>query len=316
MRARRIDTPPIRTEASRARSTVITPPSGSERDISERTLIYFGCSKQPFAENHDPDQLFLGSLHQEAIAALIDAVECNSGLSAFIAESGMGKTMLLHCLLECYSTAAHTAFLPRSCGGASGLKQALLQELERLLQRDGGSDRRVLIVLDEAHNLTSSELEVVRALSDVENHTSKLLHFMMAGRPALADMLLQPPLMDLKPRITVVNRDLRLTPGETERYINRRLSLSGYSGPPLFDREVIGEIAALTRGVPRQVNTICTKAMSRACGLEQKEITGSIIRDVTAVGPSFQVLPLPIKQIDRLDVDPLTHEEQRPARSL
>jgi type II secretory pathway predicted ATPase ExeA len=115
-------------------------PPGSE----QRILAYFGCSKQPFADLDDPDLTYLSPLYLEAVKALIDAVESNLGFSALIAEAGMGKTTLLCRLLECYSTAAHTAFLSHTCGNASGLKQALLNELQTMMMHGSGGDRRVL----------------------------------------------------------------------------------------------------------------------------------------------------------------------------
>ena len=309
MRAWRIDKPQIREEPS----TVVILPSAKEHDSSEDTLLHFGCSKQPFTDSYDPDLFFLSSLHLEAVTALIDAVACDRGLSAFMAGPGAGKTTLLYRLLECYSTAAHTAFLPRSCGSASGLKQALLGELQRMFKKDSGADRRVLIVLDEAHNFTSSELEVVRMLSAFESPTSKLLHFVLAGRPELADSLLRAPLINLKSRITVVNRDLRLPPVEIESYVNLRLKQSGYSGPPLFNPEAIREIAAASRGVPRQINAICARAMSRAWGLDVKEITGCIIRDISTE-PTSHVPCLPFRQTAGSNSERWSEEEQRQPR--
>jgi TonB family protein len=305
----------IRIEPGFTRSNIVVLPPAKTHHTSEATLAHFNLSKDPFADSYDPDLFFLSNLHQQAVTALIDAVECNRGLSAFIAEPGAGKTTLLYRILECYSTAAYTAFLPNSRGGAGGLKQALLAELQRMLKHGGGTDRRILIVLDEAHSLTSSELEVVGALSSFKSRTSKLLHFMLAGRPALAGSLSQPPLLDLQSRITVVNRDLHLTPAETGRYINRRLKLSGYSGPLLFTREANSVIASVSQGLPGQINAICAKAISRACDLGTKEISPGIIRDVTthSTGP---LLSLPLRQIDPVNLERKTQDGHGQARPV
>jgi len=297
------------------KTSVVIVPSAKEWDGSESTLSHFGCSKQPFADTYDPDLFFLSSLHHEAVTALIDAVESNLGLSALIAGPGEGKTTLLYRLLECYSTAAHTAFLPRSCGSASALKHALLEELQRMLENGAGAERRVLIVLDEAHKFTFPELEVVRTLSAFESPTSKLLHFMLAGRAELAAPLSRPPLVDLKHRITVVDRDLHLSPVEAGRYINHRLKMSGYAGPPMFSCEALREIVAVSRGVPRQINGICASAMSRACELDVREITGSIIRDIST-DPTFQLPSSPATQVGGASVEGRNQAEARHLRPL
>jgi TonB family protein len=256
---------------------------------SECTISDGSSSKQPFADTFDPEHFFLSSSHREAITALIDAVECNLGLSAFIAEAGAGKTTLLHRLLECYSTAAYTIFLPRSCGSADGLKVTLLSELQRMLENGGGADRRVLIVLDEAHTLTTSELEVIKMLATHKSEASKLLHFMLVGRPELSSMLSRPPLVDLKRRITVINRELCFKPVETRRYIDHQLKVVRQSEPPIFSSDAISEIAAASQGIPRRINFICSSAMAKARELCAKEVTGSIIRDVKT-GRDFQLL--------------------------
>lgn len=289
--------PQVNQESFATQSTVIISPSAKGHERSEGGRVYSAGSSQPFADTYDAGLFYLSSLHQDAITALIDAVECNRGLSALIAGPGSGKTALLYRLLECYSTAAHTAYLPLAYGSGSGLKNALLNELQRMLKNGGGADRRVLIILDEAHKLTSSELEVVCKLSRVKSRTSRLLHFMLAGRPELATMLSRSPLVDVKRRITVVNSDLHFSKVETARYINHRMKVAGHIGPPLFNREAINEIAAASRGVPRQINAICAKAISRMPELDAKEINGSMIRDIIR-DPSFRSLSLASRQTD------------------
>lgn len=288
--------------------TVVLVSSSGKSCASEPPASYDG-SKGPFADTSDPEHFLLTSRQREAVTSLIDAVECNLGLSAFIAEAGAGKTTLLHRLLECYSTAAYTAILPRSCGSGSGLKDALLSELERMLKNGGGADRRVLIVLDEAHTLTSSELEVVRTLTTYRSGASKLLHLMLAGRLELFDMLSQPPLLDLRNRIIVVSRELHFNVLETERYINHRLKVARYSEPPIFRRDAVSEIVAVSRGIPRQINVICSEAMYKARELDTKEITGSFIREIVA-DPAFQLLSSPARLVDRPNAEEKNRAEQ------
>jgi TonB family protein len=184
-----------------------------------------------------------------------------------------------------------------------------------MLKNGGGADRRVLIVLDEAHTLTSSELKVVRMLTSYRSASSKLLHLMLAGRPELSDMLSRPPLLDLRRRITVVSPELHFNVIETERYINHRLKMARQSEPPIFRRDAVSEIVAVSRGIPRQINVICSEAMSKARELDTKQITGSIIREIIT-DPAFQLLSTPARQVDRPEAEGKNRAEQSRPRPL
>ncbi|MCU1285444.1 MAG: peptidoglycan-binding protein [Acidobacteriales bacterium] len=261
-------------------------------------LEYYGLREQPFGVTPNPRFMYASPSHREVLASLLYAVQSDLGFSALIADPGMGKTTLLFDLLERYRNSANTAFLFNTQCNSRDLLRHLLSELgvesdgrdqfsmherfkEVLLQsaRDG---KKVLIILDEAHNFDVSVLETVRLLSNFETSDAKLMHIILAGQTQLANKLMSPGMTQLYQRISIVNRLKPFTPEETIAYINHRLDVAGYKGMPLFSSEAIDKIASLSQGVPRTINRLCLASLSIGCALNQRQIQASVVDEVSA----------------------------------
>jgi type II secretory pathway predicted ATPase ExeA len=257
---------------------------------------FFGFREQPFGVTPDPRYLYLGPGHREALASLVYGIEANRGFLALIAHPGMGKTTLLVHLLEKFRSSARTAFLFQTQCSSRELLRFLLAEFgieskvddlvrmhdqfNRFLMEQSFANKRVIVVIDEAQNLEPSVLETVRLLSNFETPRAKLLQIILAGQPELATKLAAPSLSQFRQRIASFNGLNPLAPLEVSRFIDHRLQVARYQGPPLFNDEAKAMIADLSEGIPRNINSLCFGALSLACGLQRKTIDTELVREV------------------------------------
>jgi general secretion pathway protein A len=259
-------------------------------------LEYYHLREQPFGVTPDPRFLYFGPGHREALASLIYAIESRRGFSAMIAEPGMGKTTLLFRLLETLRSTTRTAFLFQIEGDSRDLLRGVLADLgiptqshdlptlhEALngaLLEEMRAGRQVVVVLDEAQNLDEKSLESVRMLSNFETSTQKLMHIVLAGQPKLGERLAGPDLKQLRQRVSTIIRLDPFTPEETEAYVDWRLKVAGYEGPPIFMPDAIDVICRVSKGIPRNINSLCFQALSIGFVTESRTIGPEIMREV------------------------------------
>jgi general secretion pathway protein A len=259
---------------------------------------FFGLSEQPFGVTPDPRYLYLAQGHREALASLFYGIEANRGFLALIAKPGMGKTTLLFHLLEKFRYSARTAFIFQTQCNSRDLLRFLLGELgiaseeddlvrvheqfNRYLLEQASAGHRVIVVIDEAQNLEPSVMETVRLLSNFETPRGKLLQIILAGQPELAITLSRSSLSQLRQRISSFNGLDPLAPQDVARFIDHRLQVAGYQGPPLFSDKAKTMIANLSEGIPRNINSLCFGALGLACALRRRTIDADIVRDVFA----------------------------------
>ena len=254
---------------------------------------HFGLRENPFGVTPDPRFLFLSQTHREALASLVNGIDCDFGFQILVAQPGMGKTTLLFNFLERFRGEAHTAFLFQPQPNPVELFQSVLielgthseetslrklsEQLNQVLTRSAEEHKRVIVVLDEAQNLDFSVLEALRQLSNFETASSKLMQIILAGQPQLAKRLALPEQEQLMQRISAFGRLSPLALTETQAYIEHRLATAGYQGAHLFTQGAIRSIWERSRGVPRNVNTLCFGAMMLAFAEHAKSIDNRII---------------------------------------
>jgi general secretion pathway protein A len=279
-------------------------------------LSFYGLREQPFGVTPDPRFLYLSAAHREALASLYYGIEANRGFLGLIAKPGMGKTTLLFHLLEKFRTSAHTAFIfqtqctPREFLrfllaelGYEGDTQdfvRLHEEFNRRLLQEARAGKRMIVVIDEAQNLSPEVLETVRLLSDFETPRAKLMHIILAGQPQLADKLASPGLAQLRQRVSILHGLEPLPSWEVKNYIEHRLKIAGYTGDPLFVPEAYETIAEFTQGIPRNVNNFCFNALSLAYALQKKVVDSDVVKEV----------------ISDLDISKLTSEPEPISKSF
>ncbi|HKU23066.1 MAG TPA: TonB family protein [Terriglobales bacterium] len=261
-------------------------------------LKFYGLREEPFGATPDPRFLYASPTYQEAQATLEYGIRSGRGFTALIARPGMGKTTLLFHLLERYSTAARTAFIfLTQCDSREFLRYLmtelgadtgetdfvrLQEQFGQLLAREAQAGKKVIAVVDEAQNLDVSVLETVRLLSDFETPRAKLLHIILTGQPELADRLASPALLQLRQRISHLVRLEPLTAAEVNRYIDHRLQVAGYSGPPLFTAPARALLVERSEGIPRNINNLCFNALSLGFAMSRRTIGPDILAEVSA----------------------------------
>jgi general secretion pathway protein A len=257
---------------------------------------YYGLIRPPFEMTPDPSFLYLGETHREGLATLVYGVQKRKGFVLLTGEVGTGKTTLLHALLAQLDTTTDTAFIFNPKLSVLDFFRMLLDELEipvacetkaeyllalnRFLIDRLKKNRTVLLIVDEAQNLSMEMLEEVRLLSNLETSTSKLIQIMLVGQPELNDMLARPELRQLRQRIVLSHHLHPFEQKEIDAYIDERLRLAGYTGKGIFTRSARKEIGAVTGGIPRLVNVVCDGALLTGYGREKLTLDAGIIREV------------------------------------
>jgi type II secretory pathway predicted ATPase ExeA len=263
-------------------------------------LLYerYGILENPFGVTPNPRYLYQSRTHAEARSSLIIGIECGVGFQALIAPPGMGKTTILFHVLERFKDVARTALLFQIHGDSNDFLRYLLSELgsdapdsnvggmqeaiNQLLVREFRSGRRTIIVIDEAQGLDTPVLETIRLLSNFETRSEKLLQIILTGQPQLAQRLANPELTQLRQRISILTTLIPFGLEETRNYIEHRLTIAGYKGPPLFTSAAVRLIWERSGGVPRKINTLCFNALLLATAAEQKQVDSDILHEVVA----------------------------------
>ncbi len=239
---------------------------------------YFEFSEMPFNITPDPKFLFLSPTHQEALAHLRYGIKEKKGFIVLTGEVGCGKTSLCRKLLsELHSDKYETALILNPRVQEHQLLRDILHELGETISPKLDTDlvgkinailidralkgKSVILIIDEAQNLSFEVLEQIRLLSNLETDTQKLLQIILMGQPELKEKLNQKHLRQLKQRILVYFDLDKLSFKETCMYIQHRLSLTRRSGRPYFTYWAMRKIFKKSKGVPRIINNICDKSL-------------------------------------------------------
>jgi MSHA biogenesis protein MshM len=246
-------------------------------------LDFFGFREYPFNLTPDTDFFYAFGSHQEALNVVLLALESGEGFLKITGEVGLGKTLLCRTLLNQLRGHFTTAYLPNPHLTPNEIRRALARELGiplgpimgagllteaiqgRLLElaRNRG---RVVVLIDEAQELSSPALEAIRLWSNLETEKAKLLHIILFGQPELDVRLSRPILRQLAQRISFSYRLERMAPDVVAGYIHHRLAVAGSRDPGLFTPRAVRELARVSRGVPRLVNLGAHKALIAAFG--------------------------------------------------
>lgn len=237
---------------------------------------YFGFKEAPFNLTPDPRFLFFSEKHQEAFDHLLFGIHERKGFILLTGEVGAGKTTLCRALLEALDERFQTALILNPCMTGNQLLRAILTELGLKPKRDRvacleslnqylleqlsvGHD--VILIIDEAQDLSMELLEQIRLLSNLETPTRKLLQIVLVGQPELGEKLDQKDLRQLRQRITVRYHLSPLSFDETKVYIHHRLGVSSRTARLSFNRAAFRSIYRYSQGIPRLINAACDKIL-------------------------------------------------------
>jgi general secretion pathway protein A len=258
---------------------------------------FFKLARNPFNLTPDPVCFVPTKRHNEALAALYHGVRQHKGFVVLTGEVGTGKTLLLRCLLALMKESKDVAYAYLFNGrltpteflqyivadfglpAAGKSKYELLLDLGRFLTSRGARKMTTMLIVDEAHHLSSDILEEVRLLSNLETTNDKLLQIVLVGQPELDEKLDSVELRQLKQRIAVRTHLGELHAAETKRYIEIRLQIAGEEphAMPLFPDESIAMVHRFSRGLPRLINTICENGLIAAYARRLPFVTPEII---------------------------------------
>src|SRR5579859_698695 len=262
---------------------------------------FYNLTRNPFEVSPDPYFFYPTPRHNEALALLNYGVLRRKGFVVVTGEVGTGKTLLVRCLLD--SLALHKVafayiynpiltvqtFLEQVLADlglsvAARSKSEALSRLNNYLMARSRNDLTTALVVDEAQLLSWDLLEEIRLLTNLETTQHKLLQIVLAGQPELDGKLDSHQLRQLKQRVGLRCKLLPLELKEVEGYIHRRLELAGAKRDEnaIFSREAIGAIYAVSKGIPRLVNTLCENSLMLGYGLQLSQITHAIVQEVAS----------------------------------
>ena len=251
----------------------------------------FGFKEPPFALTPNPAFLFLSSPHQEAFAHLLFAIENRAGFIELSGEVGTGKTTIVRTLLnqldpEIYRTALifnptlSPLGLLKEVNGEFGLACAgsemreLHQALNAFLLEENRAGRTVVLVIDEAQNLSVEVLEHIRLISNLETDSAKLIQIVLVGQPELKTLLARAELRQLDQRITVRYHLKPMCLADTVDYIRHRIRFAAGGREPLsFSLGAVKRIFRYSGGLPRLINGVCDRALLLAYTRDCREVT-------------------------------------------
>jgi general secretion pathway protein A len=269
---------------------------------------FYGLTDNPFTIRPDPDFLFLGRLHSYAYAMMEYGIKCRAGFMVITGEIGCGKTTLIRHLLNhlpanfnvglVYNTHRQADDFLGWVMLAFGLpyegmsRVALYDSFQRFLIEQYGLGKSVLLIVDEAQNLSPEALESLRMLSNINADKHELLQIMLVGQPQLKKMLMRRDLEQFAQRIEVDFHIKPLNASEVEEYIQHRLAVVGRK-TPIFTPEACARIAEVSRGIPRRINILCNAALVYGFAAEAESIDTSLIEEVLSDNAEFGALLTP-----------------------
>jgi len=259
-------------------------------------LELFKLRELPFRLSPDPQFLYLSKQHARAKAYMESTIWFTDGFVVITGEIGSGKTTLIESFLQETQRDVVVAQINQTQVSAIDFLQAVLVQfgfspfkmkkaeliatINNFLVEQYAAERKVLLIVDEAQNLSLRVLEEIRLLSGVETTKEKVLRIILAGQPELNEKLDAPELVQLTQRIRLRFHLGALTPAEMRAYIQHRLEVAGAAADrQIFAEETFPEVYRYTGGVPRLVNTLCDTAMMSAYGVDRDHVT---LDDITA----------------------------------
>lgn len=258
---------------------------------------FYGFRENPFTITPDSNFFFPSQKHTRALDGLVYTVSQRRGFAVITGEIGSGKTTICRALLNKLNDGTKTVMITNSylspkeflcciledlgiaCAGKT--KSGLLLRLKKFLLEQLSLDFNVVLIIDEAQNLSPRMLEEVRMLSNLETEKYKMIQIILSGQPGLKDKLQLKELTQLRQRVCVHYHILPLDITDTDKYIRHRLKTAsiGANINVEFTPDAIDEIYNYTGGIPRMINTLANSALLIGYVMDARQITSPLIRE-------------------------------------
>jgi general secretion pathway protein A len=261
---------------------------------------FYGLRESPFNITPDPRFLFLTASHRNALHYLDYGIRERKGFLVMTGEVGVGKTLLIRTLLQRLDARTETALVMNARLSFKQLlflalrdwnlpvqgrsKMDLLLTLQDFLVEVRNRGGNVVLIIDEAQNLSPLAMEEFRLLSNLETTAQKLLQIVLVGQPELQTVLNRHTLRQLRQRIPGISQITHLDGQGVAAYVRHRLRVAGWSSPSgwIFDEGALLEIFRCTGGIPRLVNLTCDRALLVGYQRHLRDIDAHVVRESAA----------------------------------
>jgi type II secretory pathway predicted ATPase ExeA len=281
---------------------------------------FYGLKENPFNVNPDPRFLYLTKQIEEALTGLMYGIQTRKGFITLTGEVGTGKTTLVNRLLDwLHHRKSRTAFLFNSRINSNQLFDFILAEFDIPCDSKSKSQQlmklnswlldryrmgeTVVLIIDEAQNLTYPVMEEIRLLTNLETSTEKLLQIILSGQPELEEKLKLPQLRQLRQRIMLRCKTAALSKEQTQSYIVERLKIAGAPSEAIFSPAAVDAIHIYSLGIPRVINLLCEHALVNGFVEQQRPIQPKIIEEVAREFQLDEVEPIAPIGGSRIDTD-------------
>jgi type II secretory pathway predicted ATPase ExeA len=286
---------------------------------------YFGLEERPFTLVPDPSFLFWSGQHKRAYSILEFGLMSRAPITLITGEIGSGKTTLLQKLLSQLDESVKVGLISNAQGGRGELLQWVLnalsvpvdqsasyvtmfQKFQDFMISEYAEGRRVVLIIDEAQNLSAEGLEELRMLTNINANKDELIQLILVGQPELKGMVLSPNMRQLAQRVAASFHLQGMDEETVKGYIAHRLQVAGGTGEE-FSEGACKAIFTATRGIPRLVNQLCEFSMLYAWSEESPTVTALTVDSVLDDGVFFGGLSLEpddddclfLSQRDRVD---------------
>lgn len=264
---------------------------------------FFGLSERPFTLLPDPAFLYWSKAHRNAYTILDYGIFSRAPITVVTGEIGSGKTTLVQHLLKQTDASITIGLISNAQGGRGELLQWVLnalsvevsndatyvqkfQKLQDFLIAEYAAERRVVLIFDEAQNLSMEGLEELRMLTNINANKDELIQLILIGQPELRDVIRSPKMKQLAQRVAASFHIPAMDEDTVAQYIQHRLRIVGGQGDE-FTIAACKMVYDQTGGVPRLVNQLCDIAMVYAWSKEQRTVTEDILQSVLDDGLFF-----------------------------
>lgn len=264
---------------------------------------HFGLRERPFTLLPDPDFLYWSPQHQRAYSMLEYGILTRAPITIITGEVGAGKTTLLQHLLRSVGPEVRIGLISNAHGDRGELLRWVLMALDQdapatagyvdlfarfqaFLIAEYAAGRRVILIFDEAQNLTRESLEELRMFTNINAGKDELLQLVLVGQPELRDMIRRPDMTQFAQRVASAFHLPSMDAPTVRAYIRHRLTVAG-AQRNLFTSAAADAVHAATGGVPRLVNQLCDLAMVYAYTRNRKRILSATIQQVLDDGVFF-----------------------------
>ncbi len=297
---------------------------------------FYGFSERPFQLTPDPAFYFESLTHKKALSYLGYGLNQGEGFVVITGEVGSGKSTLVAHLKQKLDAGRMTVgevvtsaldddemihVAARSFGLdiSGGDKAAALAAIELFLHEEARNGRRVLLIVDEAQNLSIGALEELRMLSNFQLGSHPLLQTLLLGQPEFKQLLAQSDeLEQLRQRVIAAHHLEPMQPGEIEPYVMHRLQHVGWNGTPEFDGSIWVKLHKATGGIPRKVNQVMTRLLLLGAVEEQSVLETDMLDGVVeemsgdaALADDAAARPRPDRDLPAADAIARAHDEAR-----